>query len=395
MRSRSRIPQTRTPDFLILVVGLFVAACSSLPSSGPTASQVLDQQSDGKEQHFRVVDIDDRVAARVTTASHTSWREHFSSRGRPSEPMIGIGDSLVVTIWEAAGGGLFASASATDQIVPGSRSVALPEQMVARDGAISVPFAGRVAVAGHSAVEVQRAIEQRLSGKSIDPQVIVAMTKSVNNTVTVTGEAVGGARVPLSPKGDRVLELIAAAGGAKAPLYETELCLTRDGVTAAIPMEALVSDPRENIYVEPGDVLTVVRAPRSFTVFGAAGQNNEIMFPAAKLSLAEALAKAGGLQDSRSDPAGVFLFRYERPSVLQALELPPVSATPDGSAPVVYRLNLRDAKAYFAAERFPIEDKDILYIANADLDELQKFFGLIGTLTAPAITGVVVKNATQ
>jgi len=68
---------------------------------------------------------------------------------------------------------------------------------------------------------------------------------------------------------------------------------------------------------------------------------------------------------------------------------------PDGRSPVVYRLNLRDAGAYFAAERFPVEDKDILYVANADLDELQKFFGLIGTLTAPAITGVVVKNATQ
>jgi polysaccharide export outer membrane protein len=56
---------------------------------------------------------------------------------------------------------------------------------------------------------------------------------------------------------------------------------------------------------------------------------------------------------------------------------------------------MRNAKAYFAAERFPVEDKDVLYIANADLDEMQKFFGMIGTLTAPAITGVVVRNATQ
>ena len=97
----------------------------------------------------------------------------------------------------------------------------------------------------------------------------------------------------------------------------------------------------------------------------------------------------------RSDPAGIFLFRYEPVSVLRAFGQEPVAATPDGWSPIVYRLNLRDAGAYFAAERFPVEDKDILYVANADLDELQKFFGLIGTLTAPAITGVVVKNATQ
>jgi polysaccharide export outer membrane protein len=266
---------------------------------------------------------------------------------------------------------------------------------VARDGAISVPFAGRIRVAGQLPTEVQHEIEQHLSGKAIDPQAIVTVSKSVNNTVTVTGEAIGGARIPLSLKGDRLLDLIATAGGVKAPVYETFVQLSRGGVTATIPMATLVSDPQENIYAQPGDVLTVIKTPRTFTVFGAAGQNNEIEFPSAKLTLVEALAKAGGLQDARSDPSGVFLFRYETVDVLQALGQKPVSVTPDGKSPVVYRLDLRNAKAYFAAVRFPVEDKDIIYIANADLDELQKFFGLIGTLTAPAITGVVVRNATQ
>ena len=56
---------------------------------------------------------------------------------------------------------------------------------------------------------------------------------------------------------------------------------------------------------------------------------------------------------------------------------------PEGSTPVVYRLDLRDAKSYFLAQRFPIEDKDIIYVANADLNELQKFFTLLNTLTGP------------
>ncbi len=98
-------------------------------------------------------------------------------------------------------------------------------------------------------------------------------------------------------------------------------------------MEALVSDPRENIYAEPGDVLTVVKAPRSFTVFGATGQNNEIAFPAATLSLAEALAKARRIAGRAAPtPAGVFLFRYEPvASVLQLLGVQPARhITPDG-----------------------------------------------------------------
>ena len=91
----------------------------------------------------------------------------------------------------------------------------------------------------------------------------------------------------------------------------------------------------------------------------------------------------------------MFLFRWEPTAIVEAMGRHPAATTADGGAPVVYRLNLRDASAYFAAERFPVEDKDIIYVANADLNEMQKFFGLINTLTGPAITGVVIRSTTQ
>ena len=95
----------------------------------------------------------------------------------------------------------------------------------------------------------------------------------------------------------------------------------------------------------------------------------------------------------RSDPAGVFLFRFEPPKIISKLGRPQLRTGPEGSSPVVYRLDLRDARSYFLAQRFPIEDKDIIYVANADLNELQKFFTLLNTLTGPIITGVVVRGA--
>jgi polysaccharide export outer membrane protein len=240
---------------------------------------------------------------------------------------------------------------------------------------------------------VQRTIEERLTEKAIEPQVIVTLTKSLSNSATVTGEVVGGARVPLSLKGDRLLDLIAAVGGARSPVYETFVRLSRDGITATIPMEALVSNPAENIYAQPGDVLTLVRLPQSFTAFGATGANAQIQFTSERMTLVEALAKAGGLQDQRSDPGGVFLFRFEPPKIVNALGRPQLRTGPDGSSPVVYRLDLRAAKSYFMAQRFPLRDKDIVYVANADFNELQKFFGLLNTLTGPIITGIVVKSA--
>jgi polysaccharide biosynthesis/export protein len=379
----------------VCAIGLLaclVAGCSSLPTAGPTLRDVKQQVVENNATRFDLVDINDNVITALRAQAKETFQARFKKYGKPPQPKIGVGDAIVVSIWEAAGGGLF-GASPTDHVSSGSRSVTIPEQIVAQDGAISVPFGGRIQVAGRLPLEVQRSIEQRLAEKAIEPQVIVTITKSIANSATVTGEVVAGARLPLSVRGDRLLDLIAAVGGAKAPVYETFVRLSRDGITATIPMEALVSDPSENIYAQPGDVLTLVRLPQSFTVFGATGANSQIPFTAERLTLVEALAKAGGLQDQRADPAGVFLFRFEPPRVVNALGRPQLGTGPEGSTPVVYRLDLRDAKSYFLAQRFPVEDKDIIYVANADLNEIQKFFTLLNTLTGPVITGVVVRNA--
>ena len=45
--------------------------------------------------------------------------------------------------------------------------------------------------------------------------------------------------------------------------------LSRDGVTVTIPMERLVSDPSEDIFAQPGDVLTLVLTPQTYSVLGA------------------------------------------------------------------------------------------------------------------------------
>jgi polysaccharide biosynthesis/export protein len=378
---------------VIAATALLLSGCSTLPTSGPTTRAVMKQETVDNTPRFDLVDLNSNVISALLAAPHESFRVRFKKYGKPPQPRIGIGDAIVVSIWEAAGGGLFSGAP-NDQVSSGSRSVTIPEQVVGQDGAISVPFAGRIHVAGRLPLEVQREIEKHLADKAIEPQVLVTISKSETNVVTVNGEVVAGARVPLSIKGDRLLDLIAEAGGAKSPVYETYVRLSRDGITATIPMEALVSDPAENIYAQPADVLTLVKQPETFTVFGATGSNAQINFPSEHVTLVEAMAKAGGLQDLRSDPAGVFLLRFEPPPVVRALGRPDLATGPEGTTPVVYRLDMSDAQAYFLAQRFPIEDKDIIYVANADMNELQKFFTLLNTLTGPVITGIVVKDST-
>jgi len=442
---------------------LWLGGCSILPSAGPTASEVTAAGQAGNEVLFDVVEVDNHVVSTLLAQPKESFHARFEKDGNPPELKIAVGDTVSVTIWESAAGGLFSEAPPAPQLPTGSRpgteplapesprplvetpagpipetdqllgapnqlpgaapetppsqagqplsgnmpqvvpfpneatgtavnqrSATIPDQQVAPDGAIVVPFAGQVPAAGRTPVEVQQTIETLLASKALQPQALVIVKKSTANTVTVAGEVVPGARLPLSPGGDRLLQVIAAAGGAQAPVHETFVRLSRDGVTATIPFERLVADPAEDIYARPGDVLTLVRIPQTFSVFGATARNDLITFDAEKLTLSEALAKSQGLRDELANPKGVFLFRYEPAAIVRALDQPIATRAADGTSPVAYRFDFSDANSYVIADQFPVRDKDIIFVADAGAIQAQKVFTVLQTITGPVITGLLV-----
>ena len=207
----------KVPIPVVCLGGILLAGCATLPTAGPTVRQVFDQAVTDGQRHFDLVEVDNHVVATLLAQPTESFRSKFQKYGKPPGPTIGIGDTVSVSIWEAAGGGLFSAPATTGAGGGGSRTE-IPDQVVTPDGAISVPFAGRIAVAGRTPLQVQDEIQQRLADKAIEPQAIVTVTKSITNTATVSGEVVTGARVPLSVGGDHLLDVIAAAGGAKAPV---------------------------------------------------------------------------------------------------------------------------------------------------------------------------------
>src|SRR5262249_14233283 len=162
----------------------------------------------------------------------------------------------------------------------------IPEQVVTEDGTIEMPYVGRVKVAGRTQEEVEGLIVRSLKGKSVEPQAVVQVAKNVTNTATVIGDVTQGGVISLSPKGSRILEVIALAGGLRAPAYETFISLSRQGLMATVPFTRISTDPTENVFAHPGDVITVFRKPQTFTAFGATGRNAEIPFDAYELNLA-------------------------------------------------------------------------------------------------------------
>ena len=389
------------PRVLLLVIArillagaacLAFAGCSSLSGIGPSAGDVVEEAGPGAAPRYELVDIDSNVVETLRQRGPNSFLAHFGDYRPSVEPRIGIGDTVTVTIWEAGAGGLFSAPLVADHFSTGSKSATIPDQVVGRDGAITVPYAGRIPVAGRTTRDVQTIVEHALQGKAIQPQVLVNVAHSVSNNVTVTGEVVNGARVSLSVKGDRVMEVIAAAGGIRAPVNETYVQLSRGDVTERVAMTRVSSDPKENIYMRANDVLTLIRDPQTFIAYGAMGRIAEIPFDAEGINLSQALAKAGGLLDAQSDPAGVFVFRYEPEDVARALRPDSPLIQHGYSTPVVYRLNLREANSLFVAQNFHILNRDLLYVSNASIDNLRKVMEIVGLLTGPAYTGVVAST---
>lgn len=348
--------------------------------------------SAGSEHHdAALVEVDSHSVGLLQSSQAPSLLGAFGDYRPAQEQRIGMGDAVQITLWEAGPGGLFSS-PVVDRNSTGSRSAVIPEQVVARDGSITVPFAGRINVNGKTPPEIEQAIVQRLTGKAIDPQALVTVTRNISNTVTVMGEVAPGARVPLTPRGDRLLEVIGSSGGVRAPISDISVVLSRDGRTFRVPMEAVLDDPRENVFLRPGDVVTLVRDPQSYTVGGATGRSGMVPFETAHLTLDEALAKAGGLADERADPAAVFVIRFETEAVAEAMPETRGVIRQPGGVPTVYHLNMRDPAALFLARRFPIRNKDIVYVSNSPLADVQKVFTLINLLVQPAVTGITVQS---
>jgi polysaccharide biosynthesis/export protein len=388
----SRLTFPKQSVLLAMIAAL--AGCGLTPGSGPSRGAIVDGALGSPEQEasasYALVEIDDHALSRLARRKPPSLRGFFGDYRPSATQAIGVGDALQITLWEAASGGLFSSGDGN--VSPGARSAPIPEQTVGRDGSITVPYAGRIRAAGRTPSEVETAIVEQLQGKAVEPQALVNVSRNVSNTATVTGEVANGARVPLSQRGDRILDVIAAAGGYRSPVHETFISLTRGKQTARAPLQALLTNPAENVFVRPGDTLTVESRPPTFTVAGATGVNAVIPFDARGASLDEAIGKAGGLNDNRADADGLFVLRYEPAELVRDFPNAPRQLLSTPMVPVAYHLNMKDPGALFAAKRFAIRDRDILYVSNAPLAEIGKVVQLIQMVAQPAVQGYAVSR---
>jgi polysaccharide biosynthesis/export protein len=385
-----------TKSVCLALSATLMAGCSTFfPTIGPSRHEIERSPDERVLPPIQVVDVTDEVTRRLLARrSQHLFSEVLESHPDQLQP-IGSGDYLSVTIWEAAPATLFGAATTpigssttpdSQVIPPPTNSTTLPEQPVDGDGCITVPFAGRVPAAGKNLPEIAAEITRRLTGKANQPEVLVLRTRNLSSSATVVGEVTTSTRVPLTSAHERLLDALAIAAGVRQPINKTTIQLTRGPRVFSLPLETIIEDPKQNIPLQPGDVVTALFQPLSFTALGATGKNDEIPFETQGISLAQALARSGGMIDQRSNPRGVFVFRLE-PKSVQPESQPASTVTMDGLVPVVYRVDLSDPRSLFLIQSFPILDKDVLYVSNAPVSEMQKFLNLLFSLSYPVLTG--------
>jgi polysaccharide export outer membrane protein len=379
-----RIIERRGIAAAAICASLTLAGC--FPAGGPTGSAVVVQAAD-HEAPYALVKLSQDVVSTIGQRRPHGFAD-FGGHGASPKVVLGVGDIVSITVFEAATGGLFIPASSGAR--PGN-FVTIPDQTVDNAGNLTMPYAGSIRAAGRSIPDIQEEIVGLLRGRAIEPQVVITLKEQRATQVSVLGAVRDPSQFPINPSGDRLLDAIARAGGPEFPSYETYVTLQRGKQEGTQHFNALIENPGENLYVRAGDIIILTHRPKAFVALGASGKNGQFNFEAENISLADAFGKAGGLLDSRADPTYVFLYRLEERAALEKIGYDTAKFGGD-TIPTIYMADVRRPSGYFLASSFDVQDKDVLYIANAPTANISKVFSFVRGATSTVTDVADVTN---
>jgi len=277
---------------------------------------------------------------------------------------VGRGDILNITVWNHP-----------ELTIPAGsmRSAEEAGNWVHSDGTIFYPYIGKVQVAGKRVTEIREDITKRLAKYIESPQVDVTVAAFRSQRVYVTGAVNQPGTVPVTNVPMTLIEAVNAAGGMNEAANWNQVTLTRGNTARSFNLRELyqAGNTDQNILLQPNDVVHVARNDdNKVFVLGEVRQPKSYLMGQSGMTLAEALADAGGWSEFSANTSGVFVIRQPEAD--------------SGKIAQVYQLNAENAVALVMAEQFELQQRDIIYVTAAPLARWNRVLSQL----LPSITGI-------
>jgi polysaccharide export outer membrane protein len=339
-----------SPWFHVRLVGLFclipLASCSLISETGP-----LKDSIEKGSANYTLVEVKSTADIPGPGRSYGIGNPPPVAKGQAYSDKVRSRDVLNFIVTDLAEESPFHSKGDPYKFGP----VEVPE-----DGRVEIPYVGAIQVNNRSLSQISADLAEKIKPVSNTAQVSVIRSDRLARTANVIGEVKRPGPVPLERSGITSVDLLATAGGPNDSEHLFKYNLRRNGSDYAFDYLAFRQKP---FIIEEGDLLSVTEdTANRFHVMGAILKPTTVAFPIPAPTLADALGAATGLDERRSDPSGVFVFRK-------------------GDPDLVYTFNLKDPKLIHLLQRFPIYGNDVVYVTEAPLARWNRMISQI--LPAP------------
>ena len=369
--------------FLISLLAVSALSGCELPAAGPNVSAVDETKT------ATIVQVTPDIVSSLVnneTLARTKRLDvalsALSADGGSGDHVLEVGDNITLSLWTFSP---WPGQSSASLGAGGPNQANLGNFQVASDGTIDLPYAHRVAVSGLTLPQAQERVSHRYAGLGIlqNPAVSISRLSSEHGVidsdqdgVIVTGE-IGSPRIlPWNSGGmtmARALTLAMGDGnelsnnsnqnddssGLHKPL--ASVSVSRGGTKIAeLPVDVALEN---DIPLHQGDHLIVrKRANIHVTALGGGITKNGSYGYADTPTLAEVIASAGGLNPNTADSSKIYVFRK--------------SVNPQ-TLPVLYSFNWKAADSIILAQNFPIQNSDIVYVAESPMVPITRILGII------------------